>query len=197
MIRERYDVVLETELLDPAGFEEWARRFKAAGYQVEVAFVAVHEALSRFGVLHRHLRALQILGYSRLAEQSLHDACHQGVLRAAEAVDREDFADRVAVLRPDGQLVYGNGRTADGQWQQPARTADAITWERDRPWTVLECRHFLEDCSIIGRIRLSAPVQWLRDESIEGARSVMALARERFAPRCSDVAHRNSRYGGA
>jgi len=182
VIQERYDAVLETELLDPGGFAESARRFKAAGYQVEVAILAVHESLSRLGVLERHMLALQNFGFGRLVEQSLHDACYQGALRAAELVDRDAFADRVAVLRPDGRLIYGNERTVDGQWQQPATTAGAIQWERDRPWTVLESRHFLEDVSHVGPIGLAAPVQWIRDESLEGARAVMALARPRLHP---------------
>ena len=180
VISQRYDAVLESELLDPADFEEPARRFKAAGYQVEVAIVAVHESLSRFGVLDRHLRALEAYGYGRLADQSLHDASYRGVLRAAEAIDQEGFADRVAVVRPDGRLIYGNQRTADGQWQQPTKTAEAISWERGRPWTVLESRLFLADVSVIERLGLTAPVQWIRDEAVDGAKAVTALARPRL-----------------
>jgi UDP-N-acetylglucosamine kinase len=179
---ERYDVVLESVLLDPGDFEEPARRFKAAGYQVEVALVAVHEAVSRFGILERHIRALEAYGYGRLADPGLHGACYQGVLRAAEAIDREDFADRVAVLRPDGKLIYGNQRAADGQWQQPAKTAEAINWERARPWTVLESRLYLERVSAIERFGLSAPIQWIRDEAVDGARAVRTLAAPRLHP---------------
>ena len=179
---QRLDVVMESVLLDPDDFEQPARQFKAAGYQVEVAIVAVHEAASRFGLLDRHIRALEAYGYGRLADPGLHDVCYQGVLRAAEAIDREEFADRVAVLRPDGQLIYGNQRTADGQWQQPARTAEAINWERDRPWTVQESRLFLDAVSAIERIGLTAPIPWIRLEAVEGARTVTALAAPRLHP---------------
>jgi UDP-N-acetylglucosamine kinase len=181
-IQERYDAIVETELVDPDTFAESARRFKVAGYQVEVAVLAVHEALSRLGVLERHLRALEEIGFGRLTVQSRHDAGYHGVLRAAELIDGEGFADRVAVLRPDGQLIFGNQRDARGQWQQPARTVDAITWERERPWTAPESRHFLESTSYVGRIGLAAPVQWIRDESVDEARAVTALARPRLHP---------------
>lgn len=179
---QRFDVVLESVPREPGAFEEQARQFKAAGYQVEVALVAVNEAASRFGVLDRHLRALEVYGYGRLADRELHDACYQGVLRSAEVIDREDFADRVAVLRPDGQLIYGNQRTVDGRWQQPPRTADALNWERDRPWTVAESRLFLDAVLELQQIGLSAPVPWIRSEAIDGARTVSALAAPRLHP---------------
>ncbi|WBQ06480.1 zeta toxin family protein [Kribbella sp. CA-293567] len=181
-IQQRYDGIVETELLDPSAFAESARRFKAAGFQVEIAVLAVHEAQSRLGVLERHMRALEEFGFGRLTPPARHDAGYQGVLRAAELIDTGDFADRAAVLRPDGRLIYGNQRDGRGQWQQPPRTGEAVSWERERPWTVPESRHFLDVASEVGRIGLAAPVQWVRDESVGQARAVTALARRRLHP---------------
>lgn len=182
VIQERYDAILETEFNDPEGFEASARRFKQAGFQVEVAILAVHEAHSRLGVLERHMLALENFGFGRLTVQRLHDAGYEGVLRAAELVDQGEWAVRIGVLRPDGQLIYGNQRDASGEWQQPARTAAAISWERDRPWTVVESRNFLDTASEVGPIGLAAPAQWIRDESLEGAKAVTAMARRRLHP---------------
>lgn len=180
-IDQRHDVVVESELVDPGGFEASARAFKAAGYQVEVALLAVHEALSGLGVLERHLRALEAFGFGRLATQDRHDAGYAGVLQAADLVDEGEWADRVGVLRPDGQLIYGNHRV-DGGWGQPARTREAITWERERIWTVAESRDFLDAASAIERFGLSAPVQWIRDESVDGAKALRALAKAQLDP---------------
>ncbi|WP_329003318.1 zeta toxin family protein [Kribbella sp. NBC_00709] len=180
VIQQRCDVVVETEVADPEAFAASAAAFKAAGYHVEVAILAVHEAHSRLGVLQRHLRALEAFGFGRLVTQSRHDAGYAGVLRAAELIDAGDWADRVGVLRPDGQLIYGNERA--GAWQQPARTADAITWERERTWTVPESRDFLDATSAVERFGLSAPVQWIRDEGVDGAKALMALAKPRLDP---------------
>ncbi|MEV5964783.1 zeta toxin family protein [Kribbella sp. NPDC051952] len=182
VIEQRCDAIFETDLNDPEGFARSARRFKAAGFQVEVAMLAMHEGLSRLGVLERHLRALESFGHGRRLEQARHDAGYAGVLRAAGLIDDGAWADRVAVLRPDGQLIYGNQRDAAGDWQQPARTIDAIGWERDRPWTVAESRYFLETVSRVGRIGVGAPAQWIRDESLQGAKAVAALARPRLHP---------------
>jgi UDP-N-acetylglucosamine kinase len=177
---QRYDVVVETEVTDPEAFVASARAFKAAGYQVEVAILAVHEAVSRLGVLQRHVRALEGFGFGRLVTQSRHDAGYAGVLRAAELIDEGDWVDRVGVLRPDGQLIYGNERDTD--WQHPPRAADAITWERERTWSVTESRDYLDATSAIERFGLTAPVQWIRDESVDGARALMALAKPRLDP---------------
>ncbi|WP_350281025.1 zeta toxin family protein [Kribbella sp. HUAS MG21] len=179
-IDQRYDVILETELLDPEVFATSARTFKSAGYRVEVALLAVHEAVSRLGVLQRHIRALEDFGFGRFATESRHDAGYAGVLTAADLIDESDWIDRVGVLRPDGQLIYGNHR--NGDWHQPPRTRDAITWERDRTWTVPESRDFLDAASAIERFGLSAPVQWIRDESVDGAKSLRTLAKPHLDP---------------
>ncbi|MFI5730498.1 zeta toxin family protein [Kribbella sp. NPDC051587] len=178
VIRHRYDAIVENELVDPEGFAASARAFKDAGFQVDIALLAVNEVLSWFGVLERHLRALENYGFGRLTGQHVHDAGAAGVLRAAELIDAGEWADRIAVVRPDGRLVYGNERDPAGAWRQPARTASTISAERDRPWTAVESRNFLQTTSQVGRIGLAAPVRWIRDESLDGARTVTAMARK-------------------
>ncbi|MGZ0151044.1 zeta toxin family protein [Kribbella sp. WER1] len=182
VIEHQYDVVVETEFADVDAFVESAQRFKAAGYQVEIALLAVTEVFSRLGVLERHLRGLEAYGFARLIAPGLHDAGYAGVLRAADLIDAGTWADRVAVLRPDGHLLYGNQRAGGGAWERPAKTAEAITYERARPWTVVESRYFLETASQVARIGLAAPVQWIRDESVEGGKAVTAMARPRLHP---------------
>ncbi|MEV8372768.1 zeta toxin family protein [Kribbella sp. NPDC056861] len=170
---KRFDVVLQ----DADDVEHSARQFRAAGYQVEVAIVAVPEAISRFGVLDRHVRALEAYGYGRLSDPARHD-----VLRTAATIDHEQAVEVIAVLRPNGELLYGNQRTADGLWQRRPATVDAITAERARPWTVLESRLFLEAVATFERRGRSAPIPWIREEATDGARAVTALARPQLHP---------------
>ncbi|WP_328324744.1 zeta toxin family protein [Kribbella sp. NBC_00382] len=171
---QRYDVLLE----NLGDFEQAAREFKDAGYQVEVAIVAASEASCRFGVLDRHLRALEAYGYGRLADPDR----AQPVLRAAEALDRDQLADLAAVLRPTGDLLYGNQRTTDGRWHQRPAGVEAITAERARPWTVLESRLFLEAVSAYKDRGQSAPIPEIRQQTAESARAVTALARPLLHP---------------
>ncbi|MDX6282156.1 MAG: hypothetical protein QOH03_3227 [Kribbellaceae bacterium] len=169
---QSFDVVLE----EPVDLEQAAREFKAAGYQVQVAIVAVAEAVGQFGVQDRYLRALEAYGYGRLLEPG------QDVLRAAELLDRAQLADLAAVLRPNGDLIYGNQRTADGRWRRRPASAEAITAERVRPWTVLESRLFLDEVSTFENRGRAAPIPEIRQQTVEAARAVTALARPLLHP---------------
>jgi hypothetical protein len=173
----RLDVVVESVSVGPGDVERTAREFSSAGYRVEIALLAVPEAASRFGVLDRHLRALEVYGYGRLADPALHDNSCRRVLETAQALDRELFADRVAVLRPDGQVIQGNGRDP-----QPSSTADAVEQERNRTWTAAESRKFLHAVDEFQRIGRSAPIEWIQREAAEGAKLVTSMARPFLHP---------------
>ncbi|MFG1913028.1 zeta toxin family protein [Kribbella sp. NPDC048928] len=142
-IQQRFDVVMESAMRDPRDFEEPARRFRAAGYRVEVVIVAVDESLSRLGALDRYLQQTQDLGAGRVIDAAIHDACYRGVLRSADAIDTERLADHVFVSRRGGDIVYANHLGADGTWAQPAGTRTAVETERGRTWTEAEANRFL------------------------------------------------------
>ncbi|MEU4603282.1 zeta toxin family protein [Kribbella sp. NPDC023972] len=174
----RFDVVMESPLLSPGDVEQAAQEFKSAGYRVEVAILAVPEAASRLGVLDRHIRALEVYGYGRLADPAMHDSSYHRVLDTAEAIDRPQYVDEVAVLRPDGQIIHaGNGR-----WQQESSAAEAVERERKRPWTAAESREFLEAVAEIRRIGRSAPIEWIQREAADGAKLVTSLAKPHLHP---------------
>jgi UDP-N-acetylglucosamine kinase len=162
---QRFDVVLESS------GEQLVRDFKAAGYRVEVAIVVASEAVQRFGVLDRRLRALEAFGCGRLAEPT-----------TPEHRSAEQYADLVAVVRPNGELLYGNQRSTDGRWYREPAAAQAITAERNRRWSIAESRHFLAAVTAYERRGLSAPIPWVRQETAEGARAVTALAQPHLHP---------------
>ncbi|MFI5711785.1 zeta toxin family protein [Kribbella sp. NPDC051620] len=152
-IEQRFDVVMESAMRDPRDFEEPARRFRAAGYQVEVLIVAVHESQSRLGALDRYVQQQNEFGSGRFIDPQIHDACYDGVLRASDAIDDERLADRVFVVRRDAQVVYSNQLGPDGQWQRPAGTAEAVAAERNRPWSPQETHQHLNS---VRRVRSGA-----------------------------------------
>lgn len=141
-IEQRFDIIMESAMRDPRDFEDPVRRFQAAGYRVEVYIVAVHESLSRLGALDRYLQQVHDLGHGRLIDPAIHDACYQGVLRSADAIDHELLADELFVGRRDGHIVHANGLD-NGQWRHPAATRDAVTRERERPRSDIETLHYL------------------------------------------------------
>lgn len=144
-IEQRFDVVMESAMREPRDFEEPARRFRAAGYQVEVLIVAVHESQSRLGALDRYVQQVNDFGRGRFIDPQIHDTCYQGVLRSSDAIDAEHLADRVFVVRRDAHVVYSNQLGPDGRWQRPVGTSAAIEAERNRPWSPQETHQYLNN----------------------------------------------------
>ncbi|MFY1651812.1 zeta toxin family protein [Solwaraspora sp. WMMB762] len=143
-IANRNDVVLETAMRTPAEFESIAAKFKAAGYRVETAIVAVPEASSRLGVLDRYWSEFTERGVGRYVEQASHDATYNGVIRAARALDATHLSDQVFVFRRGGEQLYSNHLTPEGQWARPPATAEAVQAERTRTWTATEEQWFID-----------------------------------------------------
>ena len=142
LIDRRVDTIIETTMRDPGDFLEPAAMFRAAGYRVEAAIMAVPEPLSRLGIVHRYHDQVQKLGHGRLTARDNHDASYQGVRQAAEAIDRDRIVDVSTVYRRGNQQVHTNHLDSDGAWRGPAGTAAAIEAERQRPWTPEETKAF-------------------------------------------------------
>lgn len=137
-IRSRFDIVLESAMRDPRDFEEPAARLRAGGYRVEVLVVAVHESMSRLGALDRYLQQVEAFGQGRMIDRGIHDACYRGVVRASAGIDEDHLANSVFVVRRDASVVYSNHLDSTGQWVRTPGTPQAVTGERDRPWTEKE-----------------------------------------------------------
>jgi predicted ABC-type ATPase len=168
-IQQRYDVVMESAMRDPRDFEEPARRFRAAGYRVEVVIVAVPESLSRLGALDRYLQQIHDTGRGRVIDAAIHDACYRGVLRSADAIDTEQLADWVFVSRRDAHIVYANHLTADGTWHRPPATRAAVDAERNRPWTEAENHRFLGNLQRLQQLAGTLPATAQRMAAPEAA----------------------------
>ncbi|MEV6179956.1 zeta toxin family protein [Streptomyces sp. NPDC052015] len=137
-IANRFDIVLESAMRDPRDFEEPATRLRASGYRVEVPVVAVHESMSRLGALDRYLQQVEAFGQGRMIDHAIHDACYRGVVRASAGIDEDRLANAVFVVRRDASVVYSNHLDSSGQWIRDPGTPQAVTGERDRPWTEQE-----------------------------------------------------------
>lgn len=137
-IDNRCHVVLESAMRYASEFEDIARRFHDAGYRVEVAIVAVPEALSRLGILQRYWGEVQDVGHGRLIDPAIHDECYRGVMRGSAAIDAGDLAHSAFAFGRNGEIVYANHTGPDGSWREPPRLAAAVQAERQRPWTDAE-----------------------------------------------------------
>lgn len=164
LIDHRVDAIIETTMRDPGDFAEPAAMFRAAGYRVEAAIMAVPEPLSRLGIVHRYHDQVQQLGHGRLTARSNHDASYRGVMAGAEAIDRGRIVDVATVYRRGNIQLAVNYLDSDGQWHWPNRSiAQTLDAERRRAWTPDEIQAF---AATIRRLAAEMGPEWhdeLRD----------------------------------
>lgn len=180
-IENRFDVLMESAMRDPRDFEEPAARFKAAGYRVEAAILAVPDSHSRLGALYRYVDQVHQFGQGRLIDEQIHDACYRGVVRSAGSIDADHLADSVFVLRRDAHVVYRNHLGPDGEWIREPGTAEAVTAERDRPRTAQESHDFANSVRDTRRLIGTLPAD-ARPAPEAELDTVVALARPRLDP---------------
>jgi predicted ABC-type ATPase len=135
------DVVIETTMQNPVHFRESVQQYTKHGYRAEVVFLAVPEARSRQGIVHRYAEQVADSGRGRLTVPEKHERSYRSILRTADMIDAEQLAASVAVIRPGNVLLYGN-HTDSHQWVAEPQTRAAIISERLRPWTADEFRDF-------------------------------------------------------
>jgi len=141
-VREKgYDAVVESALADPDGFRISSRAYRAAGHRIKVVALATPEALSQLGIVDRFLTEATA-GGGRYVSWETHDTCAKTMLATLTAIEDEQLADRVTVVRRDGTVLYANERNRDGGWQGRPAASQAVQRERSRPWTAPETASF-------------------------------------------------------
>ncbi|MFC5724146.1 zeta toxin family protein [Streptomyces gamaensis] len=137
----RYDMVLETPLADADAFRGASAAYRRAGYRLEVVALAVPEAVSQLGVLDRYLRLAEA-GRARYVSWENHDTCAAGLMDTLAAIEAEQLADRVLVVRRGIEVLYDNELDSSGRWRRPAGAVRAVVAERSRPWSAAETGQF-------------------------------------------------------
>jgi UDP-N-acetylglucosamine kinase len=102
-----------------------------------VQFVAGPAALSRHGVLQRYQDQVDALGHGAYCPVPIQERNYAGVLDTAAKLDATVCADRVAVSRRGGTLLYAQDRVG-ARWVPAASCRAAIEAERARTWTAAE-----------------------------------------------------------
>jgi len=158
LIAGRVDTIIETTARNPAYFAEQVARYRSAGYRVEAAILAVPEAASRLGIVHRYHDQVQQLGHGRFTPQANHDDSYYGVSAVARAIDKYQLADAVTVYRRGNvqvgvnYLAGGAGEPGAGEWRWPERsTTRTLDIERNRQWTPEETRAFASTLAQLGK----------------------------------------------
>ncbi|MCL6736456.1 zeta toxin family protein [Streptomyces neyagawaensis] len=150
-VDRRLDVLFDTAQDDPERTRRLLNRFREAGYEIDVVFVAGGSALSRLGVLERYHTDRMAQGGARFVEDP--DRSFPGVLASARVIDGERLADSVTVYRRDGTALYRNTLGADGDWTRPVGTDAALRTERERGWTRAESEWFATTAEKLAKVK--------------------------------------------
>ncbi|MFG3499284.1 zeta toxin family protein [Streptomyces sp. NPDC047928] len=135
-----FDAVVESALANVEELRTSSYAYRRAGHRVEVVVVATAEAWSQLGVLDRFLSEA-IEGRGRYVSWENHDTCARQLLATLAVIEAEQLADRVTVVRRDGQVLYDNELT-DGVWRRRPAAEKAVAYERSRPWSAQETAIF-------------------------------------------------------
>jgi UDP-N-acetylglucosamine kinase len=123
-----YNVIIENTLTNPAQVAETAAAFHQAGYQVNVAALAVPAEDSRLGIVQRYIAGLDNDPYPRWTTERSHSSAYTGMIDGLEQVT--GVVDSIEVFTRNGESVYDG---ADG-----AAAAAAVTEHRAVPKTTDE-----------------------------------------------------------
>ncbi|MGY1496945.1 zeta toxin family protein [Streptomyces sp. QTS52] len=154
--RHRLNAVIETALADPEEARTTVGAYRRAGHRVELAVLAVPEALSSLAVLHRYLQQVQATGTGRYVSAQNHDHCSQELPDVLRIIEAERLANLVTVIGANG-IRYLNHLDSEGSWSRPPRAAQALGAERTRPWTVTEAQRFRTDLGRVEEIAGNTP----------------------------------------
>jgi hypothetical protein len=139
----RYDAVIESALADIEEFRTASAAYREVGARLEVVAVATPEARSQLGILDRFLSEA-VVGCGRYVSWENHDTCAKQMLQTLAAIEAEQLADRITVVRRDGTVLYDN-ELVDGAWRRRPPADRAVAYERSRPWTAQETAVFRRD----------------------------------------------------
>ncbi|MDX2692186.1 zeta toxin family protein [Streptomyces ipomoeae] len=107
---------LDVMFIGPYTHEEFTLKrvaaFRADGYGTELAYTALHQALSQVGVMDRHRKALADgPGYSFLVSLELQQKVFDGVPAIMSTMEEHGLADALHVVDASG-VIFSKRRSA-------------------------------------------------------------------------------------
>ncbi|WP_297005777.1 zeta toxin family protein [uncultured Corynebacterium sp.] len=133
--QHRYNIIIENTLTNPKQVSETAQLFHDTGFAVAVAALAVHEEVSRLGIVSRYLAGIDTDAFPRWTTERSHTtACH-GMVSGLATINGS--VDTIEVYDRQGHPLYaGSNGTA---------AAEAVTRERTTPLTDRQIQEWTTD----------------------------------------------------
>ncbi len=118
-----------------------ATRFKAAGFTVCVAVLAVPQQLSRLSAEERFLCAQP--DDARWTPPTAHDRSYEAIPSVLEVLEKHPAIDTIAIYTRTGK-TYSNARDSNtGEWIESPAAVENLHDERSRPLTTTQAREWL------------------------------------------------------
>jgi hypothetical protein len=176
--RHGNDLLVESACRHSEDVRDMLRSLTSAGYRRYVVFLAVHDGVSRLGLLARYYTAVakqtavtagKEVPRARRTPVIVHDESYRGCLQVAKNLDDDQDArmrssaagnaigqgatvDRVVIVRRNGVVAYDNWRgyaQDELRWLHVPQAAETLSGVRDHPLDDAERLAILADISVI------------------------------------------------
>lgn len=108
--------------------------FKESDYRIELAYTALHPALSQLGVMHRHMQTVESgAGAGMLVSLELQEQIIRDTPAVMAEIERRGAADALHVVGSEG-VVFSKHLQESGMWVPARSIAEAVEETRARPW---------------------------------------------------------------
>ncbi|MGC5000578.1 zeta toxin family protein [Streptomyces sp. DT195] len=108
--------------------------FRDAGYSPELAYTALHPALSQLATMNRHIDALTNgPGYSFLVRPALLESVIRNAPKTMARIERDRLADALHVVDAAG-VAFTKRLGGDGTWRPERSAAEVIIATRAQVW---------------------------------------------------------------
>lgn len=161
VITRRLDIML----IGPYTAEEYTlarlSEYQADGYSAELAYTALHPALSQVGVMDRHRKAMGDggPGYSFLVSMELQQLVLDGVPAIMTVVEERKLAAALHVVDAGG-IAFSKRLNAAGVWVPARPVRDVVEETRQQPWDVATRQGFVERRAAVAQPVGESPEQW-------------------------------------
>ncbi|MCX4682559.1 zeta toxin family protein [Streptomyces sp. NBC_01433] len=134
--------------------------FRADDYSTELAYTALHPALSQLGVMDRHRQALSDgPGYSFLVSLELQQAIIDGVPAIMTVVEERGLADALHLVDAGG-VAFSKYRGPGGTWSPSRPSNEAVEEIRHQPWDPATRQDFLRRREAVAVPAGEDPERW-------------------------------------
>jgi predicted ABC-type ATPase len=153
-IQGKRDIIFEATMRNREPLMSTINYLKENGYTIDVMVMAVHERVSRAGIVKRYENQKAKGGIARWTPFEAHDEAYGNMPETAEAIENQSPIDSIRVYNRAGEVLYSNER--ESGVLKPTlpwlNAKAAILRERDRPLSMSEERLLKENIKDIQKM---------------------------------------------